>query len=143
LPTGIGDPGVLLILVLSAMLGFGFWFTLFALVAATITDPNTSSRSSLLFLPFLPLGLTMTGMDQPDAVWMRALALIPGLSPVAMPVRVMRGDPWVGEIALSLLLLGAMVWVFRRAAGRVFAVSMLMTGKEPSWGEVWRWLRVD
>jgi ABC-2 type transport system permease protein len=143
LPTGIGDPGVILILVLYAMLGFGFWFTLFALVAATITDPNTSSRSSLLFLPFLPLGLTMTGMDQPDAVWMRALALIPGLSPVAMPVRVMRGDPWVGEIALSLLLLGAMVWVFRRAAGRVFAVSMLMTGKEPSWGEVWRWLRVD
>jgi ABC-2 type transport system permease protein len=141
LPTGVGDPMVILILVLYAMLGFGFWFTLFALVAATITDPNSSSRSSLLFLPFLPLGLSMMGMDQPDVVWVRALALIPGLSTAAMPVRVMRGDPWVGEIVLSLLFLGAMVWVFRRAAGRVFAVSMLMTGKEPSWGEVWRWLR--
>jgi len=141
LPTGVGDPTVIPILVLYAMLGFGFWFTLFALVAATITDPNSSGRSSLLFLPFLPLGLTLMGMDQPDAVWMRALALIPGLSTAAMPVRVMRGDPGVGEIVLSLLFLGVMVWVFRRAAGRVFAVSMLMTGKEPSWGEVWRWLR--
>ena len=141
LPTGIGDPVVVLNLVLFAMLGFGFWFTLFALVAATITDPNSSSRSSLLLLPFVPLGLTLTGMDQPDAVWMRVLALIPGLSPAAMPVRLLRGDPWVVEILLSLALLVVMVWVFRRAAGRVFGVSMLMTGKEPSWGEVWRWLR--
>ncbi len=141
LPTGIGDPVVVLNLVLFAMLGFGFWFTLFALIAATITDPNSSSRSSLLLLPFLPLGLTLTGMDQPDAVWMRVLALIPGLSPAAMPVRLLRGDPWVVEILLSLALLVVMVWVFRRAAGRVFGVSMLMTGKEPSWGEVWRWLR--
>ena len=39
-----------LMLVLFAMLGFGFWFTLFALVAATINDPNSSSRSSLMFL---------------------------------------------------------------------------------------------
>jgi hypothetical protein len=31
--------------------------------------------------------------------------------------------------------------MLRRAAGRMFGVSMLMTGKEPSWGEVWRWLR--
>ncbi len=57
------------------------------------------------------------------------------------PVRLLRGDPWVVEILLSLALLVVMVWVFRRAAGRVFGVSMLMTGKEPSWGEVWRWLR--
>ena len=141
LPTGIGDPVVVLNLVLFAMLGFGFWFTLFALIAATITDPNSSSRSSLLFLPFLPLGLTLTGMDQPDAVWMRILALIPGLSPAAMPVRLLRGDPWVVEILLSLALLVVMVLLFRRAAGRVFGVSVLMTGKEPSWGEVWRWLR--
>ncbi len=141
LPTGIGDPVVVLNLVLFAMLGFGFWFTLFALIAATITDPNSSSRSSLLLLPFLPLGLTLTGMDQPDAVWMRVLALIPGLSPAAMPVRLLRGDPWAAEIVLSLALLVVMVWVFRRAAGRVFGVSMLMTGKEPSWAEVWRWLR--
>jgi len=95
----------------------------------------------LLMLPFVPLGLTLTGMDQPDAIWMRVLAVMPGLSQAAMPVRLLRGDPWLGEIALSLLLLAAMVWVFRRAAGRMFGVSMLMTGKEPSWSEVWRWVR--
>jgi ABC-2 type transport system permease protein len=141
LPEGVGDPLVLLWLVLFAFLGFGFWFTLFAIVAATISDPNSSSRSALLFLPFLPLGLTAAGLDQPDASWMRLLALLPGLSPAAMPVRLLRGDPALVEILLSLALLAGCVWLFRLAAGRVFGTSMMMTGKEPRWREVWRWMR--
>jgi len=141
LPAGIDDPVTLLWIVLFAVGGFGFWLTLFAVVAATISDPNSSSRSSLLFLPFLPLSLTLAGMDQADAVWMRILALLPGISPAAMPVRILRGTPNLLEILLSLALLAAVVWLFRRAAGRVFGLSMLMTGKEPSWREVWRWAR--
>jgi len=141
LPPGVGDPGVVTWLLLFALGGFAFWFTLFAMVAATISDPNTSSRSSLMLLPFLPLGLTLAGMDQPDAIWMRVLALVPGISPAAMPVRLLRGEPALIEIVLALVLLAAAAWFFRSAAGRVFGVSMLMTGKEPSWGEVWRWLR--
>jgi ABC-2 type transport system permease protein len=141
LPAGIGDPVALTWLVMFALLGFGFWFTLFAVVAATISDPNTSGRSSLLFLPFIPLGFTLVGLDQPDALWMRVLSLLPGISPTAMPVRLLRGHPSTVEILLSLALLAIMVGVFRRAAGRVFGVSMLMTGKEPSWTELWRWLR--
>ena len=141
LPVGIDDPWVLTWVILFALLGFGFWFTLFAVVAATISDPNSSSRSALLFLPFLPLGLTLAGLDQPDSVWMRVLALLPGISPAAMPVRLLRGAPALVEIVASLALLTVAVWLFRRAAGRVFGVSMLMTGKEPSWSEVWRWMR--
>lgn len=141
LPVGIGDPVALAYLLLFAMLGFGFWFTLFALVAATINDPNSSSRSSLMLLPFLPLGLTLAGLDEPDALWMRLVAMLPGLSPVAMPVRIMRGDPHWLEVLASAALLAIAIALLRRAAGRVLAVGMLMTGKEPSWGEVWRWAR--
>ena len=31
--------------------------------------------------------------------------------------------------------------LLRRAAGRIFAVGMLLYGKEASWGEVRRWVR--
>jgi ABC-2 type transport system permease protein len=141
LPEGVGDPVVLFWLVLFALFGFGFWFTLFAVVAATISDPNSSSRSALLFLPFLPLGLTVAGLDQPDSLWMRLLSLLPGLSPAAMPVRLLRGAPGLIEILLSLALLALAVCFFRRAAGRVFGTSMMMTGKEPRWSELWRWMR--
>lgn len=128
-------------LVAFSVAGFAFWFTLFALVAATIDDPNTSSRSSLMFLPMLLMAPAFLGLDTPDAGWMRALSWIPGPSAAAMPVRLLRSGPPLVEVVASLGLLVAGAWAFRRAAGRIFGTSMLMTGKEPGLREVLRWLR--
>ncbi len=140
LPSGLGGLDLALSLLFAAG-GFAFWFTLFAVFAATINDPNTSSRGALMFLPFVPLSLVFAGLDSPDAGWMRTLSLIPGVSPSAMPLRILRGDPATWEIVLSFALLAAGALALRWAAGRVFGVSMLMTGKEPGLREVWRWLR--
>lgn len=48
--------------------------------------------------------------------------------------------PW-WEVGLAVVLLVAAVWAMSRVAGRVFRTGMLMYGKEPSWGEVRRWIR--
>ena len=45
-----------------------FWFCFFGLVASTISDPNSSSRSSFLFLPFFPLSAALVGFGNPDAL---------------------------------------------------------------------------
>jgi ABC-2 type transport system permease protein len=45
------------------------------------------------------------------------------------------------EVALAIVLLMGAVWILRRLAGKVFHLGMLMYGKEPSWGEVRRWMR--
>ncbi len=140
LPGGLGGPELVLSMLFAAA-GFAFWFTVFALVAATIDDPTSSSRSQLMLLPFLPLGVVLAGLDSPDALWMRVLSFVPGASPSAMPVRILRGDPALWEIAVSMILLVAGAMALRWAAGRVFGLSMLMTGKEPGLREVWRWLR--
>lgn len=140
LPGGLGGPDLALCILFAAG-GFAFWFTLFALVAATIDDPNSSNRTGIMFLPFIPLSLVFAGLDAPDAAWMRILSLVPGVSPSAMPVRILRGDPAAWEILLSLALLAVGTFLLRRAAGRVFGTSMLMTGKEPGLREVWRWLK--
>ena len=140
LPGG-AHPLDLTLIVLYAVLGFAFWFTFFAMIAATIDDPNSSSRSSFMFLPILFLSAPFVGLDTPDVGWMQVLAVIPGTSPGAMPVRLLRGEPGWIEIAASLLLLAAGAWAFRRAAGRIFGTSMLMTGKEPGLREVLRWMR--
>lgn len=39
---------------------------------------------------------------------------------------------------MAVLLLVVTIGVFRRIAGKVFAVGVQMYGKEPSWGEMWR-----
>ena len=141
LPDGLGDPRALPWIVLLGVSGFAFWFTFLAMVAATISDPNSSNRSALMLLPVLALSVAFWGLGDPEVHWMQLLSWMPGISATVMPVRLLLGEPALWELLLSLGLTMSMVWLFRRIAGRVFGLSMLMTGKEPSLREIWRWAR--
>jgi ABC-2 type transport system permease protein len=57
LPRAAVRPSVLLTLPATTILGLLLWNAFFAAVAATLDDPNTSSRSSLVMLPTLPVVL--------------------------------------------------------------------------------------
>jgi ABC-2 type transport system permease protein len=134
-------PSVLVVFLLLSLLGFLFWFALFAILAVTIDDPNTSLRSALLYVPFLPLGLALTGLRHPDSPAMRILSIFPGTSPTFMSVRMVLGDVQWWEQLLAVALLVVCVIAFRRAAGKVFRAAMLMYGKEPGLREMLRWVR--
>jgi ABC-2 type transport system permease protein len=140
LPRVLADPVVFGGSLVLVLLGFYMWFSFFALVACTISDPNNSSRSSLIMLPMLPLGIAFAGLGSPDVLWMRLLSIIPLSSPSVMPVRMVLGEVALWEFALALVLLVVAIWFMRRAAGVVFGLGMLMYGKEPSLGEIRRWL---
>ena len=58
-----------------------------------------------------------------------------------LPARLVLTDVAWWEVPVAVLLLLAAVALLRRAAGKVFALAMLMYGKEPTWREVWRWAR--
>jgi ABC-2 type transport system permease protein len=141
LPTGLERPGLLAVALLFIGLGFLFWFALLVAVAAIMEDPHTSMRTQFMFLPVLPMIPAFMGVGDPDATWMRILGILPPTSSAVLPVRLLVTEvPW-WEVGLTLALLGFAVWVMSRLAGRVFRVGMLMYGKEPSWGEVRRWIR--
>ncbi len=141
LPEATVRPSVLLTLILSTVLGLLLWNAFFAAVAATLDDPNTSSRSSLLMLPTLPVVLSLAVIRDPDGGIARFLALFPLTSAPALPVRQILSDPSLAEICASLALLSGTVWLARRAAGRIFEIGMLMYGKEPTFREMLRWAR--
>jgi len=124
-----------------ASLGFFFWFTLFAGFAATINDPNTSSRSALMFIPMLPLSLAFAGLNSPDSLVMRILSMLPFSSSTVMPVRLVLGEVHPLEVLAAVALLILFTALLRRAAGKVFGLAMLMTGKEPSLREMSHWIR--
>jgi ABC-2 type transport system permease protein len=134
-------PSVLFTLLATTALGLLLWNAFFAAVAATLDDPNTSSRSSLLMLPVIPVVLSLAVIRDPDSVIARVLALFPLTSAPALPMRQVLSDPGLVEIAASLALLAAAVWFTRRAAGRIFEIGMLMYGKEPTIPEMLRWAR--
>jgi len=61
LPSLVTDPVVLLVTLVAASLGFGLSFTVFAAIAATVSDPTTSSRGQFIFLPGLALAVGFLG----------------------------------------------------------------------------------
>lgn len=116
-----------------------FWNCFFAAVSSIINDPNTSAKSSLLFLPMLPIAAGFLAIPQPDGNAMRVLSVLPGTSSTAMPIRLFLGEVAWWEIAGSLLLLAVGIYALRLAAGRIFAAGIMLYGKEPTWFEVLRW----
>ena len=128
-------------LVVFSTLAVAMWNAAFAAFASTIDDPNTSTRTSIMFLPFLPMAMSVSVLRDPDHIASRLLSLFPLTSPAAMPLRVLLSNPAPIEIAGSIASLVLTVWLFRRLAGRIFEVGMLMYGKEPTMREMWKWTR--
>ena len=116
--------------------GFWLWNTFFAAIAATISDPNTSTRSGLLILPLLPAGLAALALQDPDAFWVQVCTLLPPTSWAFAPIRLVVTDVPLWELLVALALLFASAYGLRTAAGRIFHASILMTGRDPSWKEV-------
>ncbi|HJS16298.1 MAG TPA: ABC transporter permease [Rheinheimera sp.] len=101
--------------------------------AATIDDPNHSSRSIMMFLPTVPLGVVFSVMDNAEGTLMHILSLFPLTSFAAMPMRMASVSvPW-WEWILSLVLLVACLFWLKNAASRVFELGIRMYGKEPEW----------
>ncbi len=141
IPLEVTHPAILLSLLLLALGGFLFWNTIFAAVSATINDPNTSARGSLLLLPFAPVAFAVFAFKNPDTLAMKILSFIPFTSPTVLPARLVLTEVAWWEVVLALLALGASTWLFRTAGGKIFRLGMLMHGKEPSFKEMLRWVR--
>ena len=118
--------------------GFILWFAFFGAVAATINDPNSSSRSSMMFLPVLPAIFVLAVIKNPDSPLTWVTSHFPFTSSYVMPARLVFGEVAAWEPALSLGLLLLAILLVRRAAGRIFEFGILMHGKEPTWTEMWR-----
>jgi ABC-2 type transport system permease protein len=141
LPGVASEYGIVALVALLSALGVLMWFSFMAAIAATIDDPNSSTKSLLLFIPLLPLVLAFTLLPRADSLIARVFSVVPLTSMAVLPMRLLTTHvPW-WEVALGLVLLAGMALAFRRMAGKVFALGMLMYGKEPSVRELVRWAR--
>ncbi len=141
LPLEIVDPVQFVVVLALTSLGFVLWFAFFGAIAATIDDPNTSSRSMFMFLPMMTMIVAIPGLNEPDDAMFVFWSIFPATSSTCMPVRLVVADPAWWELALAIGLLLPAIWVLRRFAGKVFATAMLTHGTELGWLEIWRVFR--
>lgn len=143
IPIVITNPVLIFCLFIFSLAGFFFWNTFFSAVAATITDPNSSARGIFMFLPAVPTAIAFFGFGNPDSIVMKVLTFFPPTSVSIISVRMVLSYVNAVEILVSFLLLILSTWYLRKIAGRIFAIFMLMYGKEPTWREIFKWFKVS
>ncbi|HEY5925724.1 MAG TPA: ABC transporter permease [Kofleriaceae bacterium] len=131
----------LVVLLGFALAGAAFWMATTAGLFATIDDPNSSARSSVMMLPALPLSVAFIGLGSPDSSMMQILSYVPITATTVIPARLVLGEVAPVTIAVSFAVLLVSTWFLRRIAARIYQAGMLMYGKEPGFGEMLRWLR--
>ena len=137
----VEQPFLVPLLVLLPLLGFALWFAFLSAIAATIDDPHTSTKGSLLMVPLVPVAVAGLLFTRADTAIAQFFAVFPLTSSSVLPLRLLMAEVSVWEVPVALALLVGTIWLFRRAAGKIFAVGMLMYGKEPTVREIWRWAR--
>jgi ABC-2 type transport system permease protein len=139
IPITITNPLLIIGLFIFSLAGFFFWNTFFSAIAATINDPNTSARGSLMMVPAIPIAIAFFALGNPDSIAMKLLSLFPLTSTPVISARMVLTEVSIIEILISLILLLVFTWYLRKAAGKIFAISVLMYGKEPTWREISKW----
>lgn len=121
------------------LLGHLLYSTLFAVVGAGTKDLQSGGEPQglVIMLPTIPMILASAMMLIPDHPVFRALSFVPFFTPGMMFFRLGVGAlPW-WEIAATLAVLAASVFLLMRFAAKVFEVALLMYGKQFSLRELW------
>ena len=125
------------------MFGFFVFVGLFAIVGAAC---NNDMEAQQLQIPIvlclmLPMMTTFFFVANPDSLPATIASLIPIFTPMVMFMRVNVLTPPMWQILLSFVLMGLTIYIFFRAAAKVFRIGTLMYGKRPTVKEILRWAR--
>lgn len=133
-------PAIMLFLAFTLM-GILMWNAIMAAIASIITDPNNSGKSSLMMFPVIFVILTFAIIGEPDSSLAVFLSWFPLTSPSAMPIRWVATEVYWYEVLGSLIVLTATFYFLRKLAAKIFRITILISGKEPTWTEVWKMAR--
>jgi len=136
-------PGIAALLILYFVLGYLFYAAVFIGAGSPLTTEQEAQQvtSYLVMILVLPIALAFPAMQNPDATWLRVLTFIPLLTPTMMALRIPIQMPSTWEILATILLMLVSIFFAMIAAGRIFRIAILSTGKSPKIAEIFRWAR--
>jgi ABC-2 type transport system permease protein len=136
-------PGVLAAFIVFFVLGFVQYALLYAAAASLIsrTEDIGSVVAPLVIPVVLGFLLAQVAVVAPNSGNVVALSLIPLVSPFVMFTRVAVATiPW-WQLALSLAIDLAFIWLTALIAGKIYRVGLLTYGRPPKLGQVWAVVR--
>ncbi|WP_337873419.1 ABC transporter permease [Ignavibacterium sp.] len=126
-----------------ALIGVLIWNAILAAIASVITDPNNSGKSSLMMLPVVFVIASFLVTRDPDSALAVFLSWFPLTSATSMPMRWAITEVGLWQLLGSFIVLVLTFYSLRKVAAKIFRVSILMTGKEPSWNEIFKLVKMS
>ena len=118
------------LLIITFILGYGFYASSFAAVGSTVSrqeDAQTAQLPALLPL-IIGYGIAVSSIAVPDTLVVTVASFIPFTSPIVLPFRVALLNPPLWQTGLSLLILAASVPLMLRLAAQVYQTTLLNIG---------------
>jgi ABC-2 type transport system permease protein len=136
-------PGLLLVFLLYFTLGFLLYGALYAAIGAMCNTIQETQQYAIFVTMFIIVGFfaVFALIKDPTGQLGVTMSYIPFFAPFTMPVRYSLTSVPPLELAMSLALMLATLLACVWLAARIYRTGILMYGKKPSWGELWRWIR--
>ena len=122
--------GTAVSVVLWFVLAYAFYAAIFA-VAASLVSRQEDLGTVLMPTTLVLVAAFVVGIQasaNPDGTLATVTSLVPGLSPLVMPVRQAAGEVAAWEIGLAVVLMLAAIVLIVRLGGRIYAGALLRTG---------------
>ncbi|MEX2466650.1 MAG: ABC transporter permease [Gemmatimonadota bacterium] len=143
LMSALPGPGLLALFVGYFVFGFFIYSGLYAAVGAMCSTDEEAQQAQLPLVMFMvvPIVFVLHVIENPAEPLSVGLSLFPLFSPILMWARIAGGAVPAWQIGLSFVLMAAAILAIAWIAGRIYKVGILMTGKRPTFSELWRWVR--
>ena len=135
----------LLLMFIYFILGYFMYVGIFIIAGSTVSTEQEAQQMTGYITIFLvmPIAFAVPLMFNPDSMLVKVLTQIPLLTPTMMALRFSIQMPEWWEIALSLVTLSLTIYGLMWIAGKVFRIGILVTGKKPSFKEIYGWLKTE
>ncbi|MDE1176465.1 MAG: ABC transporter permease [Edaphobacter sp.] len=125
------------------ILGFLLYSGIAAAIGAMVNSEQELQQFNLVIAMPLAICMFVLGpvISNPSSTFSRVMSLIPTCTPLLMYLRISISNVAWYDIALSIVLMVATIWVVMWFTARIYRVGILMYGKRPNLPEILRWLK--
>lgn len=125
------------------ILGYFFFSAVFAILGAVVSSEKDAQQFMfpIIMIFMIPIMIQIMIMNNPNALIVKLLSIIPPFSLSIMIARLRVIPPATWEVALSVALLILATLGVAWLAARIFRVGILMYGKRATLPEVMKWIR--
>lgn len=130
--------------ILFYLLGYLLYVCVYAVGGAIVNTEKEAQNflGPIVMILMVPWFLLMPIVMNPESTMAVVFSLIPIYTPITMFVRVLVSDPPMWQVALSIGMAIATIYLMFWLTAKIFRVGILSYGKRPTVPELWRWLKV-